>query len=115
MSNSTAHADLKTPYVPGFSGQLSNRANYPGDVADAVMRQQELFGPDMFGAYYTPVSATYERDADVTRVQFQPVPRSKRVLDESLLDAGSSPLTRQQRRQLEREQRKQAARNGRRR
>lgn len=106
---STSTETPQEPYVPGLSGQLANRAHYRGDVSRAVMTRVEPFGPDLFGALYSPVDATYDATTDLTTVQFQPIPRSNRrpgeVMPEEL-----PPLTRQQRRQVEREQRKMLGR-----
>ena len=89
-------------------GSTRNRANYPGDVADAVMSDRAPFGPDLDKAYYTPVSATYDAAAGVTRVQFQPIPRSNRPKGMPLMEE----LTRQQRRQYERIGKKLLAQKG---
>lgn len=91
-----------------FPGQTGNRANYPGDVAHSVMTHQELFGPDLHGAKYTAVEATYDTEADLTRVQFRPVPKAQRGRGQPM-PGELPPLTRQQRRQFEREIRKARA------
>lgn len=113
MSSST-----DAPYVPGLSGGRS-RATYRGDVAEAVMAQTAPFGPDIeccghfhgrvcqicgctrHGALYSPVSAVYDPTADVTRVQFQPIPPRRRLAGQPLAEE-LPEMSRQQRRQLER-------------
>ncbi|WP_396902770.1 hypothetical protein [Mycolicibacterium sp.] len=92
-----------------FPGQTGNRANYRGDVAHSVMTRREPFGPDLYGAKYAPVEAKYDAEADLTRVQFRPIPKAERGQGEPL-PGELPPLTRQQRRQFEREIRKAHAR-----
>lgn len=93
----------REPYIPGVSGQLSNRANYRGDVVEAVMTQQTPFGADRFGALYSPVDAQFNAETGLTTVQFQPIPRSNRRPGQPLPQE-LGELSRQQRRQLERAQ-----------
>ncbi|SKM82223.1 Uncharacterised protein [Mycobacteroides abscessus subsp. massiliense] len=57
-----------------FPGANRNTLNYRGDIADHIMRDTHPFGPDMFGAYYVPVAATYLPDSDITRVSFRTIP-----------------------------------------
>lgn len=90
-----------------FPGQTGNRAHYRGNVADQIMLEREPFGPDTcgpngFGAKYMPVSATYDPERDRTTVQFRPIATQQRQPGEPL-PGELPPLTRQQRRQLERE------------
>lgn len=92
-----------------FPGETRNRAHYRGDVTASVMTTTEPFGPDLYGALYTPVSATYDHEIDRTTVQFRPIPRSNRP--PGLPMPGEfPPMTRQQRRQSDRETRKARAR-----
>lgn len=88
-------------YSELFPAAAGNRAHYPGDVREAAMSQREPFGPDMFGALYTAVGADYDSEADRTTVQFRPVPKAERAQGRPV-PGELPPMTRQQRRQLQR-------------
>ncbi|GAC71088.1 hypothetical protein [Gordonia soli] len=47
------------------------RLNYRGDRRD--FDRDAIVGPDMFGAFYRPVSAEYDADADRTSIAYVPV------------------------------------------
>ena len=88
-----------------FPGQTGNRLNFRGDVVDAVMTQRRPFGPDLHGAKYSAVGAQYDRAADLTRVQLRPIPTPQRGAGQPM-GGELPPMTRQQRRQFERQARK---------
>lgn len=45
--------------------------NYPGDVVEGAVGR--MMGPDLYGAWYEVVSATYDADTGRTRAQFRPI------------------------------------------
>jgi hypothetical protein len=47
---------------------MSNSLNYRGDCTDFVAGQ--VFGPDMYGAYYNPTGAIYDAEWDQTTIYF---------------------------------------------
>ncbi|AMU58938.1 hypothetical protein [Mycobacteroides abscessus] len=58
-----------------FPTAKRNTLNYRGDIADHVMSVNQRWGPDIFGALYTPVAAVYDPEADQTKVTFRSIPR----------------------------------------
>lgn len=53
---------------------MTNCANYSGNVNfDA----HGYAGADKFGAFYRPISATYDPVAGMTKIQYMPVPMSE--------------------------------------
>ncbi len=90
------------PYVPGLSGELPNVATYRGDRVTQIMGETRLFGPGRGGRRYSAVDARYNPATDTTRVQFQPITLTERPAGQPIPEEFGA-LTRQQRRQLERE------------
>lgn len=58
--------------------------NYPGRFSESYLIGR-IFGPDLFGATYVVISATYESEHDRMRAELRPMaPMETRiVLDES--------------------------------
>lgn len=54
---------------------MSNTLNYPGDHTD--YNPDTILGPDLHGAYYTPVTAHYDQDADRTRMTLRPMTQTQ--------------------------------------
>lgn len=51
---------------------MSNTAHYPGDVTDFEL--DAYVGADTAGAFYRPISATYDAETDRTTIQYKPIP-----------------------------------------
>lgn len=49
-----------------------NELHYRGDCTD--IDTTNYVGADRFGAFYQPVSASYDADADRTTIQYRPIP-----------------------------------------
>jgi hypothetical protein len=54
---------------------MTNQATYPGDCTP--INESTYVGPDRFQAFYRPVSATHDAEADRTTIQYKPVPMSE--------------------------------------
>lgn len=50
---------------------MSLHLNYRGDRT--AFDPDQVLGPDTAYAYYAPVSATYDPDADVTEIRLRPI------------------------------------------
>jgi hypothetical protein len=53
--------------------ETNMQANYRGNRCEAVTNGQ-VFGPDLYGAFYVPTSGRYGPDTDRTTIQFRPLP-----------------------------------------
>lgn len=49
-----------------------NVLNFPGNCSDADGTRP--MGPDLYGAYYLPVSTEYDPEADRTTMRLRPLP-----------------------------------------
>ena len=49
----------------------NNTINYPGDVT--TFDPARILGPDIYGAYYRQVSATYDAGTDRTAMLLRPI------------------------------------------
>ncbi|AMQ67005.1 hypothetical protein SEA_CRACKLEWINK_69 [Mycobacterium phage Cracklewink] len=63
-----------TDFSDLFPQASRNTAHYRGDVTKSLLAQTRPFGPDMHGAAYTCVSATYDAATDRTTATFRPIP-----------------------------------------
>jgi len=50
---------------------MTNQLHYRGDVTD--IDPHGYVGADMHGAFYRPVSATYDAELDRTTIQYRPI------------------------------------------
>lgn len=50
---------------------MPNIAHYPGDCTN--FDPDHYVGADTAGAFYRPVAATYDAEADVTTIQYKPM------------------------------------------
>lgn len=63
---------------------MSDVLHYPGDRRN--FDPDLLVGPDLFGAFYSPVSAVYDGHSDMTTISFRPVPPAElRTLIEEIV------------------------------
>ena len=51
---------------------MSNTINYPGDCTR--FDPERILGPDLHGAYYRQISATYDQGFDRTVMRLRPIP-----------------------------------------
>ena len=49
----------------------------------------QIYGPDMFGAYWAPIKAIYEAERDRTAITFRPIPPAE--LRERFLGGNPEP------------------------
>ncbi|URM86572.1 hypothetical protein PBI_HILLTOPFARM_69 [Mycobacterium phage Hilltopfarm] len=66
-----------TSFSDLFPQANRNHLHYRGDVVDAVMARP-WYGPDLYGARYAPVSASYDEATDTTTAIFRPIPRPQK-------------------------------------
>ena len=98
-----------TDFSDLFPQASRNTAHYRGDVTRSLLAQPQ-FGPDMYGARYSCVSATYDAQTDRTTATFRPILRPQKDQRDSRTAQTATGPSRKHRRAAARAARRQGGR-----